>query len=66
MSFWTLRGETTGVAGANDLSLDTGNFNIGRRLFGTQLYFKGKIDDVCLYNSVLNPAEVQALYQNGQ
>lgn len=57
--------EKTGIVGTDDLSIDSSNISIGRRLNGT-FYFGGKIDDVRLYNKTLSPAEVQAIFQNGQ
>ncbi len=39
-------------------------FYIGRQVYGGQ-YWAGSIDDVRIYNRVLSPAEIQALYVAG-
>ena len=53
-----------------NVALNTTNnlFRIGRRISGdtTNEYFKGEIDDICIWNRVLTPEEISALYTPGE
>lgn len=42
---------------------DTANLTIGKSYSIPQTYFRGSIDEVCIYNRALNDAEIQSLCQ---
>ncbi len=54
---------TQTITGNLNQSTNTGAVTIGKSRFGE--YFDGTIDDIRLYNRVLTPAEVLAIYQKG-
>jgi hypothetical protein len=60
----TLAGSRSGISGGADLAADLSPFTIGRRGTGI-LAYNGLIDDVALYNRVLDATEVSALYNAG-
>jgi len=55
----------SGITGGADLTADSTPLAIGRRGFQAEYFFKGMIDEVQLFNRVLNSSEIQALYNAG-
>jgi len=51
-----LRGARANITGANDLTTNASPLNLGRRP-DVSFYFKGKIDDVRLFNQAILPAQ---------
>lgn len=55
---------TSSISGMPLNNLIQGTFEIGKETF-SNFYTNGKLDEVRLYNRVLNPSEISALYTEG-